>query len=329
MITDMSSVPVETSTSQSKKQMKKDSGASKPSISIISSFSNSGLLSSATALIPGKSNLGDAAQQADKPNLISHKYRFRAQIVTVNDGYNSGRKYYIKTDSEDTHKKIMEVLARKAKKARSIREAKTKFEKVRDKAAIIYASWPFQYFFAFLIATNFAFNVAEMQLVEDLLADDGSLSGSGSTFYNTDLFFTLMFAFELAFNLFAHPLRIFFNSGWNWFDAIVLSMSLTAYGPVQVIHNYIHTYIHITIHVSIHQPLASMNPSIHPSIHLSIYPSIHPCIITPSRRVSSFCVFFLCLLSNSSLFGFNLACKHLWCWDERMLESNVKESRNA
>ena len=213
-------------------------------------FSNSGLILSATALIPGISHR-DSGQHSQAAINIVHKYRFRAQIITDTDGYvlhaeiferlhfkttdafaissyNSGRKYYIKTDSEDNHKKILVMLTEKAKKARSIKEAKTRLQKVRDSAAVVYASSPFQYLFAFLIVANFAANVAEIQLID--------LPETSTAFYYTDTFFTAVFAFELAFNLFAHPFHEFLGSGWNWFDAIVVSMSLASYA-IQARHH--------------------------------------------------------------------------------------------
>ena len=213
-------------------------------------FTNSGLILSATALIPGIS-YRDSGQHAQAAINIVHKYRFRAQIVTENDGYvlhadiierrlfeakhaissyNSGRKYYIKTDSEANYNKVMEMLTKKAKKARSIKEAKTRLQKVRDRAAVVYASSPFQYLFAFLILANFAANVAEIQLIDH--------PETSTAFYYTDTFFTAVFAFELAFNLFAHPLHEFLGSGWNWFDAIVVSMSLASYA-MQARHHMI------------------------------------------------------------------------------------------
>ena len=244
-ITDMSSANVDDGAKRQGKEAMEEPEHSRLELT---HFANSGHILSA-ALIPGIS-IRESGQAQSSINIV-HKYRFRAQIVTENDGYvlhadiierrlfeakhaissyNSGRKYYIKTDSEANYNKVMEMLTKKAKKARSIKEAKTRLQKVRDRAAVVYASWPFQNLFAILILANFAANVAEIQLIDH--------PETSTAFYYTDTFFTAVFAFELAFNLFAHPFREFLGSGWNWFDAIVVSMSLASYA-MQARHHMI------------------------------------------------------------------------------------------
>ena len=59
----------------------------------------------------------------------------------------------------------------------------------------------------------------QMQLVESLTNDDGTLNKTGRTLDLLDMFFTIIFSFELALNMFAQWFRPFFNEGWNWWVA--------------------------------------------------------------------------------------------------------------
>ena len=43
--------------------------------------------------------------------------------------------------------------------------------------------------------------------------------------------FNVVFAFELAINMFANWMYKFIRSGWNWFDLFIVLMSLLDFGP--------------------------------------------------------------------------------------------------
>ncbi len=73
------------------------------------------------------------------------------QIITVEEGFNSGRTYYLQASSEDECKDMTEVLKRMAKVARKRAEAKSKFRKIQEKVLKFYDSTPFQCGVAFLI----------------------------------------------------------------------------------------------------------------------------------------------------------------------------------
>jgi hypothetical protein len=64
---------------------------------------------------------------------------------------------------------------------------------------------------------NFGANVLQMQLIESLTNDDGSLTDIGKTLDRLDQFFTIIFAFELALNMLSQWFRPFFKEGWSWF----------------------------------------------------------------------------------------------------------------
>jgi hypothetical protein len=76
-------------------------------------------------------------------------------------------------------------------------------------------------------AQNFGANVLQMQLVEHLANEDGSLTQTGRTLDTLDQFFTLIFAFELALHMFAQWFRPFFNDGWNWSTSSQYSIAVT------------------------------------------------------------------------------------------------------
>jgi voltage-gated sodium channel len=48
---------------------------------------------------------------------------------------------------------------------------------------------------------------------------------------NINLIFTVVFALELAVNMFANWMYTFIQSGWNWLDLFIVTMSLLDFGP--------------------------------------------------------------------------------------------------
>jgi hypothetical protein len=79
---------------------------------------------------------------------------------------------------------------------------------------------------------NFAINAAEAQISDSLVNDDNSPSQVGRNLAILDDVFTVVFAVELAINLFAHWLRPFLRDGWSLFDLIVVTVSLASLGPL-------------------------------------------------------------------------------------------------
>jgi hypothetical protein len=73
-------------------------------------------------------------------------------IMTDENGYNSGRKYYFQTKSDAERREIMDALVTRSKLARTSKEAKGKLERIRERVSDFTKSDSFQYFFAFLIA---------------------------------------------------------------------------------------------------------------------------------------------------------------------------------
>ncbi len=73
-------------------------------------------------------------------------------IMTDDNGYNSGRKYYFQTNNDADRRAIVDILAARSKAARASKEAKGKMQRVRERVGDLIKSDPFQYCFAFLIA---------------------------------------------------------------------------------------------------------------------------------------------------------------------------------
>ena len=80
------------------------------------------------------------------------KFRNVMQIATKNDGFNSGRIYYLSTESQGTLQELIANLTMKAKIAREQVEARTGFQKLQRRVRKRYDSAQFQGLMALLIA---------------------------------------------------------------------------------------------------------------------------------------------------------------------------------
>jgi hypothetical protein len=74
-----------------------------------------------------------------------------------------------------------------------------------------------QIFVACLIGGNFLLNIIEAQIAPT--EDNAVLEGFG-------MFFNVVFIIELAINMFSTLVMEFFSDPWNWFDTIVVGVSL-------------------------------------------------------------------------------------------------------
>jgi hypothetical protein len=67
-----------------------------------------------------------------------------------------------------------------------------------------------------------------------LFNPDGSETPLMSALDDLNFSLTIVFAFELLVNLYAHWLRDFVQSSWSVFDAAVVSLSLITLGPLNL-----------------------------------------------------------------------------------------------
>jgi hypothetical protein len=83
------------------------------------------------------------------------------------------------------------------------------------------------------VEQNFLASIVEAQLQSSLEIKIGDITIE--RFFNMiNSTFTLIFAFELLVNLYAHWLRDFLSNSWSCFDAIVVTLSLITLGPLDL-----------------------------------------------------------------------------------------------
>jgi hypothetical protein len=91
------------------------------------------------------------AAGADCADQDSIKFSHVMQIATRDDGYNSGRMYYLSTGSREELADLISDLLKKAKVCRVQAEARTGFQKLQLRVRKRYESRKFQGFMALLI----------------------------------------------------------------------------------------------------------------------------------------------------------------------------------
>jgi hypothetical protein len=92
----------------------------------------------------------DAAGE-DHDDEASKKFSYAMQIATKDDGFNSGRIYYLSTESKEKLDDLISDLSYKAKIARVHAEARTSFRRFQLRVRKRYESRKFQFFMALLI----------------------------------------------------------------------------------------------------------------------------------------------------------------------------------
>ena len=125
------------------------------------------------------------------------------QLRTLEDGYNSGRSYYLKVESEDACSDWVTFL--RTEVGRAVMQTKAGpscFRRFRFHVRRFYHNMVFQSFVALLIFFSFLVNIVQMELLEM----DGS-----PTFSGFEYAFTAVFAAELVINMVAHFIRPFFR----------------------------------------------------------------------------------------------------------------------
>ncbi len=65
-------------------------------------------------------------------------------------------------------------------------------------------------------------------------SSDPSTADSALILQKLDIFFTVIFTFELVLNAYAHWFKAFISDGWSIFDCIVVVLSLAALGPFDI-----------------------------------------------------------------------------------------------
>ena len=92
------------------------------------------------------------AAMDDKDGMDNQAFAYVMQIATNEDGYNSGRTYYLATESKESLDELMGIIGKLARKARLQAEARTWLRKVQFKVRQRYDSGIFQATMAVRIA---------------------------------------------------------------------------------------------------------------------------------------------------------------------------------
>lgn len=94
----------------------------------------------------------------------------------------------------------------------------------QDMAFRSYMSTPVQVFVAVLIFLNFFVSAVQAQFQPSDKIYPGTTAGL--VFYILEWFFGLIFTVELVWNMYGSWFLSFWKSGWNWFDFIIVAISL-------------------------------------------------------------------------------------------------------
>jgi len=95
----------------------------------------------------------------------------------------------------------------------------TGFWKLRSDVARFYNSFRFQMFVACLIGANFLTNIIEKEI-------DPHGIKYANEFIPLEYAYNILFAVELLINFYAHRCGVFWRSGWNIFDVVVVTIGL-------------------------------------------------------------------------------------------------------
>ena len=111
----------------------------------------------------------------------------------------------------------------------------------------------------------------QMQFVDELTDGAGAPNGEGRALDDLDRLLTVVFAVELALNMFAQWFWAFWEEGWNWWRR-----------PHVHVHVHVHACLHACMHIVLHF-LGFL------CIYLYTYAYIHTYIHTlygpPARRL--------------------------------------------
>ena len=179
-------------------------------------------------------------------------FAFAIIITTLQKGRNNGRTYYLQAESREDCAQLVSQLSRLSKAAAKRAETSHLFAKIRVASRTAYHSPYFQegtallilavsdspeplkwqQFLTYCLSTlqNFVTSVLDAQYSAALTKQDGSLTSLGRLDATVNSLFTFAFATELLFNIFANFSKRFFRNGWNWFDVIIVLVSLAGQG---------------------------------------------------------------------------------------------------
>ena len=173
--------------------------------------------------------LGDLKVEKDQKTEAPAGKR-QIVIQTVEDGYNAGRSYIYRTNEKEAavwkqalNEQVGQCISTHNQEQLDLVYGHSGLAMRRARAQIFYDSNNFQLFVASLIIVGFLVDLIEAQL----MPADGSVGYY--VFLCCDIGLSSAFFFELLLNLFANSanrFRAFVSSSSNWFDALIVLVSL-------------------------------------------------------------------------------------------------------
>jgi len=143
------------------------------------------------------------------------------KLSTIEGGYNSGRTYYLQCVSKAIRDEWVTEIEVWARKARAKFESRSRLMRMRKVVRKVYNHTICKTIVAIMIVLSFINSVVEAQL--NPLPGDPAYENMA----RIDLGFTILFTIELAANWFGHG-RQFLRDGWNWFDLVVVVVSIAS-----------------------------------------------------------------------------------------------------
>ena len=144
-------------------------------------------------------------------------------IQTIEGGYNSGKAYYLNTSSDSCCEEWIQCLRIACEQARLNAEP-GHIVRAQRRLRQFYESTRFQSLIAALIFLCFLANILQTEIQGPL----ASSAAPAYVFSSLEIFFTVVFALELVINFAANYLWPFIYDPWNWFDSVVVAVSLAS-----------------------------------------------------------------------------------------------------
>jgi hypothetical protein len=94
-----------------------------------------------------------AASESASADVDGRGFSNMLQIQTMEDGFNSGRTYYLKAPSDAVCRNIVHELTKISTKTKKLAESRSKWLRYQKKVLVFYNSLPFQAFICFTIIT--------------------------------------------------------------------------------------------------------------------------------------------------------------------------------
>mmetsp|Transcript_60655 Transcript_60655/g.161979 ORF Transcript_60655/g.161979 Transcript_60655/m.161979 type:complete len:202 (+) Transcript_60655:397-1002(+) len=149
-------------------------------------------------------------------------------ILTEHDGYNSGRAYYLRAESNEITDCLLAMTQEQSNVMRNRMASRNIWQHTQRLLNNWLHSKPAQFFIIAMIVLNFGVTVLQTQFINET-ANKSSSQAAGDFGVLADrlnIGFVLVFMVELVVNAIANWYTPFVSDPWNLFDAFVIVSSL-------------------------------------------------------------------------------------------------------